>query len=151
MNAIIIAAGSGKRISSDVKSTPKSLIDVNGKSIINYQIEALKQVGIDTIIVIIGKYSEKFKIKNVHYVKDSNHENHDILGSLMEAKSFLENDVIVLYSDIIFESKIIQQVLDTKSDISIAVDSNWKENYEGRTEHPMSEAENVLINNKNEM
>ena len=35
MNAIIIAAGSGKRISKDVKSTPKSLINVNEKPIIN--------------------------------------------------------------------------------------------------------------------
>ena len=39
MNAIIIAAGSGKRISKDVESIPKSLINVNGKPIINDQIE----------------------------------------------------------------------------------------------------------------
>ena len=65
----------------------------------------------------------------------------------MEAKKFLKNNVIVLYSDIIFESKIIQQVLDSKSDISIAVDMNWKKMYDGRTEHPISEAENVLLNN----
>ena len=42
MNAIIIAAGSGKRISDDVKSIPKSMINVNGKPIINFQIEVLK-------------------------------------------------------------------------------------------------------------
>ena len=65
MNAIIIAAGSGKRISDDVKSTPKSLVNVNGKPIINYQIEALKQTGINEIIIITGKYNEKFTIKNL--------------------------------------------------------------------------------------
>ena len=42
MNAIIIAAGLGKRISDDVKSIPKSMINVNGKPIINFQIEVLK-------------------------------------------------------------------------------------------------------------
>ncbi len=46
MNAIIIAAGLGKRISEDVKDLPKSLLTVNGKPIIAYQIQALKQVGI---------------------------------------------------------------------------------------------------------
>tara|TARA_B100000029_G_C17374929_1_gene887553 strand:+ start:44 stop:790 length:747 start_codon:yes stop_codon:yes gene_type:complete len=151
MDAIIIAAGSGKRISDEVKSTPKSLINVNGKPIINFQIEALREVGIDNIIVIIGKYSEKFQIKNVHYVKDSNHENHDILGSLMEAKDFLKNNVLVMYSDILFEPKILQQMLDSKSNISIAVDNDWKKNYEGRTQHPISEAENVLINDEKEI
>jgi len=148
MNAIIIAAGSGKRISEDVKSTPKSLINVNGKPIINYQIEVLKHVGIKKIIVITGKYSEKFGIKNIQYINDTNHNKHDILGSLMKAKDFLKNDVIVLYSDIIFETKIIQQILDSKGNISIAIDMNWEKNYEGRTDHPKSEAENVLLDNK---
>ena len=146
MNAIIIAAGSGKRISNDVKSIPKSLINVNGKPIIDYQIKALKKLKIENIIVITGKYSEKFKINNVHYVNDKDHEKHDILGSLMEGKDFLKDDVIVLYSDIIFEFKILEQILDSKESISIAVDMNWKVNYEGRTDHPEDEAENVLIN-----
>ena len=145
MNAIIIAAGSAKRISDYFKSTPKSLIDINGKPIINYQIEILKKNGINDIVVIRGKYGEKFKIKNINYVNDNNYEKHDILGSLMEAKQFLKNDVIVLYSDIIFENKIIEQILETKADISIAIDNDWEKNYAGRTEHPKSEAENVAI------
>ena len=146
MNAIIIAAGDGKRISDDVKSTPKALIDVNGQPIINYQIQALREVGINNIVIITGKSHEKFGIKNVHYIHDSNSAKHDILGSLMEAKDFLKDDVIILYSDIIFETKIIRQMLDTKGDISIAVDMNWEKNYEGRTGNPLSEAENVLVN-----
>jgi choline kinase len=147
MNAIIIAAGSGKRISNHMKNIPKSLIEINGKSIIHYQIDVIKKNGINNIIVITGKNNEKFSILNddIHYVNDAEHDKHDILGSLMEAKDFLKDDVIVLYSDIIFESKIIQQVIDTKGDISIAIDMNWEENYEGRTEHPKLEAENVLV------
>jgi len=145
MNAIIIAAGSGKRISKEVKNIPKSMVKVNGKSIIEYQLKVLKQAGIDQIYVITGPYSDKFDLKNVKYVKDQNYENHDILGSLMEAKKFLKNDVLVLYSDIIFESKIIQQILDSKENISIAIDMNWEKMYENRTEHPMLEAENIQL------
>ena len=148
MNAIIIAAGSGKRISDDVKSIPKSLINVNGKPIINYQIEVLKKLKIENIIVITGKYSEKFKIKNIQYVNDKDHEKHDILGSLMEAKDFLKDDVIVLYSDIIFEEKIIKQILESNDDISIAIDMDWRKHYKNRSEHPESEAENVLLDSE---
>ena len=107
MNAIIIAAGSGKRISDDVKNIPKSLLQVNGKSLLSYQIDALNQVGINDIIVIVGPNSEKFDVKNIKYVKDHKHSEHDILGSLMEARNFLKNEILVLYSDIIYESKIV--------------------------------------------
>ena len=54
---------------------------------------------------------------------------------------------MVLYSDIIFELKIIEKIMNSKEDISIAVDMNWEKNYEGRSEHPKSEAENVELNN----
>ena len=146
MNAIIIAAGLGKRISEDVKDLPKSLLTVNGKPIIAYQIQALKQVGIKNIVVITGIHDKKFGIENVHYIKDHYYNEHDILGSLMVAKDFLKNDVLVLYSDIIFELKILKQILDSKGDISIAIDMTWENMYEGRTEHPKSEAENVQLN-----
>ena len=151
MNAIIIAAGSGKRISEDAKDLPKSLLMVNGKPIIVHQIQALKRVGIENIIVITGAHGKKFEIENVRYVKDHCYNEHDILGSLMEAKDFLKNDVLVLYSDIIFESKILRQILDSKGDISIAIDMTWEKMYEGRTEHPKSEAENVQLNKANKI
>ena len=151
MNAIIIAAGSGKRISKDLKNTPKSMVKVNGKPIMEYQLSVLKQAGIDKIFVITGPYSEKFSFTNVEYIEDQNYESHDILGSLMEAKNFLKNDNLVLYSDILFDINIIQQILDSKGDISIAIDMNWTKMYEGRTEHPLSEAENVKLNNLNEI
>ena len=54
MYVIIIAAGSGERISDDIKNTPKSLIAVNNKPIIEYQIDVLKQMKLDRIVVITG-------------------------------------------------------------------------------------------------
>ena len=151
MNAIIIAAGLGKRISNNVKNMPKSMVQVNGKPIIEYQLSVLNKAGINQVYVITGPHSEKFNIKNVKYVKDEQYEKHDILGSLMEAKKFLEKDTLVLYSDIIFELKIIEKILSSKEDISIAVDMNWEKNYEGRSEHPKSEAENVELKNNSDI
>lgn len=147
MKAIIIAAGSGKRISENVKHTPKSLVKVNGKPILEYQLTTLNQVGINEIYVITGPNSEKFNYNKIKYIKDQNYLKHDILGSLMEAKHVLKNDILVLYSDIIFELKVIQEILNSNEDISIAVDMNWQKNYEGRIEHPVSEAENVELDN----
>ena len=148
MKAIIIAAGTGKRIGENIKETPKSLIQVTGKPIIEYQIDVLNKMNVEEIIVITGPYSEKFHLENVQYIKDVNHEQHEILGSLMVAKEFLKDEVLVLYSDIIFTSEILENIVNSTNDIALAVDMNWRERYIGRTEHPPSEAENVLLDDK---
>jgi len=122
MNAIIIAAGSGKRISHEVTKTPKSLVKVNNKPIIDYQISILKQAGIQNIIIITGPYHEKFQLTDVQYVQDLNYDEHDILGSLMEARNFLKNDILILYSDILFDLQTIQEILVSDNDISIGVE-----------------------------
>ena len=64
--------------------------------------QELKQMKLDRIVVITGSNNEKFELKNVQYIKDVNYNEHDILGSLMEAKDYIKNDVLILYSDIIF-------------------------------------------------
>ena len=69
----------------------------------------------------------------------------------MEAKKFFKKDTLILYSDIIFELKIIEKIMKSKENISIAVDMNWEKNYEGRTEHLKSEAENVELKNNSDI
>ena len=147
MKTIIIAAGKGQRISDEFKDIPKSLIPINDETIFDRQKKVFKNKNISNIVVITGP-ENKFSDKNITYIQDEENEKHDILGSLLVAKKYLSDELIISYSDIIFEEKIIQQLLDTEGDIVIAEDLNWEIAYEGRTEHPLSEAENVLLNKK---
>ena len=68
MKAIIIAAGIGSRLGDLTKDLPKPLIDVNGKSIIERQINSYRKHGINEIIIITGYQNQKFNLKNVKYV-----------------------------------------------------------------------------------
>ena len=145
MKAIIIGAGSGDRIGNITKKTPKELIEINGITIAERQISLFKKNGISDIVIITGPYNDKFDLKNIIYVHDSNYSKHDILGSLMEAKSYIKDDVLITYSDILFDEKILSKVLRLKCDIGIAVDLNWEDAYNERLNHPKSEAENVLL------
>ena len=151
MKAIIIAAGSGKRISENFANTPKSLIPINGESIISKQISVFRSNGINEIIIITGPFKEKFSFTNVKFIHDMNYLQHDILGSLLVAKKQLFDDVIITYSDILFDDSILKTVIESKNDIGIVVDLNWKKQYENRKLHPLSEAENVLFDNSNKI
>ena len=147
MKAIIIGAGSGNRIGKSTKKTSKALIEINGITIAERQISLFKKNGISDIVIITGPYNDKFDLKNIVYVHDSNYSKHDILGSLMEAKSYIKDDVLITYSDILFDEKILSQVFRLKCDIGIAVDLSWEDAYNTRLNHPKSEAENVLLDN----
>ncbi|MEW8955813.1 sugar phosphate nucleotidyltransferase [Clostridium sp.] len=65
MRAILLAAGMGTRLRPLTLETPKSLIKVNGKPMIEKQIEYLREIGVEDIVILTGYLEEKF-----HYLKD---------------------------------------------------------------------------------
>tara|TARA_B100001750_G_C15423585_1_gene554261 strand:- start:75 stop:830 length:756 start_codon:yes stop_codon:yes gene_type:complete len=147
MKIIIIAAGSSTRLSKEILDIPKGLSKINGKSIIEIQLDLFKKNQLSDITIIVGPNKEKFKFKDVDYVTDHNFQSHDVLGSLMVCKSIIDDEVLTSYSDIIFDENILNSMLDFKGDIGIAVDLDWEKNYAGRMQHPKSEADNVLLEN----
>ena len=73
MKVIIIAAGTGARLGKEVSKLPKSLLEVNGQTILSRQISILKKIGIEEVVVITGQYAEKFPSIDVNYVNDAKH------------------------------------------------------------------------------
>ena len=145
MKVIIIAAGTGTRLGKEVSKLPKALLEVNGQTILSRQISIFKKMGIKEIIVITGSYTEKFPSIDITYVNDLDYDEHDILGSLIVAKDYIEGDIVITYSDILFDAIILEQIIQQECDIGIAIDMDWEKAYEGRTLHPSTEAENVLL------
>ena len=81
MKAIFIAAGRGSRLGSLTEDLPKPLVDINGKSIIERQIELLRKKNIDDIIIVTGYKKEKFEFKNVKYIFNPNFLTDEQAGS----------------------------------------------------------------------
>ena len=97
--------------------------------------------------VVTGYKNEVIDMPNVNYVNNPNYETTNMNESLFCALKPSNSSVLVTYGDIVFEPKIVQQMLEITNDIRLAVRINWKEYYQNRTMHPLSEAENVLIEN----
>jgi len=143
-----LAAGSGKRLGNLTKDYPKALVDINGLSLLERQIIALRENNIDDILVVTGPNKDKFKTKDITFVHDHDFLNHDVLGTMMSVSEYMTSDVIISYTDIVFDEKIINNIKNSDADINIAVEMNWESAYIGRTDHPVDQAANVLINNK---
>lgn len=148
MKAIFIAAGQGSRLGSLTEDLPKPLVDINGKSIIQRQIELLHKKNIDDIVIVTGYKKEKFEFKNVKYVFNPNFLIDEQAGSLMSARQNFFGDVLIMFGDILFDESILQQVLDSKGDISIAIDKDWEKSYQERNDNPIDKADKVLLKNE---
>ena len=101
---------------------------------------------IDDIIIVTGPNSDKFNFKDVTYVKDQNYREHEVLGSLMATKNLMNTEIIMTYSDILFDKAILDQILNFQGDIGVSTEMNWLSTYQNRIHHPLSQADNVLIN-----
>ena len=130
MKVIILAAGRGTRLGYHTKEIPKGLVDVNGKSIIERQIELFKKNDVTEIIIVRGYKKEKFCWNDVTFIDNEDFANNNQLASLVLAQNMVSGNVLILFGDLIFEQTILDQILASSSDISIAVDLNWKERYD---------------------
>ncbi len=148
MKAIILAAGKGSRLGKLTKNIPKAMLKLFDKTLIERQINIYQNCGIYDITIVTGYKSETINFSGINYIKNQDYATSNMNESLFCANEKLSNSVIISYTDIVFEQKMIQQMLQFSGDIGLAVRLNWKKNYDGRTLHPLSEAENVLIKNK---
>ena len=145
MKAVIIAAGVGSRLGKLTKEIPKPLINVNGKSIIERQIDSFRKCGINEIIVITGYKNHKFDLEDVEYVFNPDYAEVEQAFSLLTARKKIDDDVIISFGDIIFEDKILKQVLNIKNDVVIGVDHDWKKSYEKRMDNSPTMSDFIAI------
>lgn len=132
MKAIILAAGQGTRLKKYTKNLPKGMLKFNGKTIIERQIETYHKCGITDIIVVRGYAADKITYFNVKYYENADYANTNMIESLMAAKQEFDDDIIVSYSDILFEENMLRGMMNSRDDFAVAVDENWQEYWQAR-------------------
>lgn len=116
MKAIILAAGRGTRLNKLTEKTPKPLLKVNNKTLLEYKLEILPRE-VDEVIVIVGYMKEKiinllgdkYDNKKITYVKQRK-----LLGTghaLHMCKDYLKEKFIVLMGDDFYAKKDIEKCI----------------------------------------
>lgn len=126
MKALILAAGQGTRLKKYTENLPKGMLCFRGKAIIETQIGLYRNCGIKDIIIVRGYAADKIPYEGVTYYTNKDYADTNMVESLMAAKSEFDTDMIVSYSDILFEEQMLRQMMASKADFTVAVDDNWK-------------------------
>lgn len=125
MQALMLAAGMGKRLGRYTHNGTKCMVQVNGKSLIEYAIEALVKSGIKKFVMVIGYKSDdlknyiasKFNSTNlngmeIEFIENPVYDKTNNIYSLWLAKDkLIQDDTILLESDIIFDEKILFDII----------------------------------------
>lgn len=121
MQAIILAAGMGKRLGDLTKENTKCMIKVNGTYLIDRLLNQLKQLNLTRIILVIGYKGEKLRehVGNyagetpIEYIYNSVYDKTNNIYSLYLAKAELQKeDTLLIESDLIFEDSMFKKILD---------------------------------------
>ena len=121
MQALILAAGMGKRLKQLTADNTKCMIKVNGVTLIDRMLHQLDQLDLTQIIIVVGykgdslvEYINTIPIKtNIVFVENPIYYKTNNIYSLYLAKDYLTlDDTILLESDLIFEDAILKQLIE---------------------------------------
>jgi choline kinase len=144
---VFIAAGMGRRLAPYTDEMPKCLVPVRGKPMLVWALDALRAHGVDDIVIIRGYKAEVLEARKaelgpgVRFVENPAFRENNILQSLFHAREHLEGDLYLTYSDILFAPDVVGALAASPHDFSLIVDREYAKIYEGRSEHPLPEAE----------
>ena len=131
MQAIILAAGMGKRLKELTKNNTKCMVKVNGVSLIERMLRQLENKHLSKIVIVVGYEGQKLidfigtlNIKTpIVYVDNQIYDRTNNIYSLFLAKEYLrQEDTLLFESDLIFEDSVIDILLEDPRETLALVD-----------------------------
>ncbi len=125
MKAIILAAGTSSRLYPLTLDKPKCLLPINGRTIIDLQLEWLNMCGIKEIVVVTGYLSHVIRqalgdrVKYRYYERYSETNN---LYTLYSIREELNDDVIICFSDVLLSYKLLKLCVERQNDFNLIID-----------------------------
>ena len=143
---LILAAGRGSRLGINTIDKPKCMNTINGKRLIDYQIDAMRSAGIKDIIIVTGYMSNQFTNLDCTLIHNELWNKGEMIDSMMKAEAAISKDeIIISYGDIFYETQAIKNILDIGENITILYDVNWKKTWEMRFENIYDDAESFRL------
>jgi len=150
MKAFILAAGVSRRLYPETYETPKCLLEVGGRPIIDHQLSALESIGITDVTVIVGYYREILTDHLNNAFPDLNFNfiiNHHFFATNTAYSVYLGRDMLcsdaslLMNADVIYPKELLNRIVDSNEGTVLAVDVKTC----GREEVKVIESKNQRI------
>ncbi len=133
MKAVLLAAGSSTRLLPLTENTPKCLLDVGGKTLLEHQLDALAACGVSELIIVTGYLSQMLeeKIEQVgerypfkfSFVHNALYAETNNISSLWTAREALKDRAFLcLHADVLFHPQILRGGATSSDDVCLIAD-----------------------------
>lgn len=131
MKAVILAAGVSRRLYPVTYDTPKCLMDVGGKPIIDRQLSAIQSANISDVIMVVGYYREaimnhvqsQFPGLNFEFVINHHYFETNTAYSLRLCNALLDGSPFILMNaDVLYPNEVLNRVIQSTRDTALAVE-----------------------------
>ncbi|MFQ6607378.1 MAG: NTP transferase domain-containing protein [Fidelibacterota bacterium] len=131
MKAIILAAGVSRRLYPLTFDSPKCLLEVGKRPIVDYQMDAIKKIGITEAIVVVGYFREKLIMYfqseypdfNLTFVKNEHFFETNTAYSLYLCRQEMEkHETLLMNADVLFPPELVNRLVNSSHDNVMAVD-----------------------------
>ena len=143
--ALILAAGRGSRMNDLTDDKPKCFNQVGGRTLLEWQVAAIKGGGIDDIYVVTGYKAEMFDSICLKCINNFDWETTNMVSSFLCARSLFSEPLLVSYSDILYNYEIVQALRKSTHGTVISYDIAWRELWEKRFDNPLDDAESFRV------
>ncbi|MDP6543331.1 MAG: isocitrate lyase/phosphoenolpyruvate mutase family protein [Phycisphaerae bacterium] len=131
VKAVIPAAG--MKIDDSLKGIladrPLAMLDINGKSILQRNVETLNMVGVQDVNVVVGYKKEMVNLEGVNIVDNPDYETKGMMHSIVTGIREPADKNIVVYSDIMFDQQLLRKLLKKDHDIVLVVDRTYQKTH----------------------
>lgn len=126
---------------------PKCMVEVAGYPLIAWSAASARAAGCDDIVVVGGYRRDRLKLPGVTILDNPDFATTNMVYSLWAAREALkgQRDVIVSYSDIVYEPRVLTALMQTSGDVAVTVDTGWLSYWQKRFADPLSDAESLKI------
>ncbi|SFM08725.1 NTP transferase domain-containing protein [Rugamonas rubra] len=145
-HAIILAAGRGSRMRQLGDATPKCLLQLRGRSLLEHQIGALRAAGIEHIAIVTGYRAELLAGRAEHSFHNPAWERGNMVASLACADAWLRaQPCVVSYADIFYAPAAVEALMRTPAELAITYDPDWLALWTRRFGDPLLDAETFRL------
>ena len=150
MKAIILAAGRGSRMKNLTDDRPKCLVELRGKALLDWQLDALRAAGITEIAIVTGYKRELLANRELVEFHNPRWAETNMVSSLACAQEWLKEEAcIVSYSDIFYEPSAVESLIATDALLAVTYDPKWLELWSKRFGDPLVDAETFRLKPEN--
>ena len=109
-----------------LQDIPLAMLDINGKPLLQRNLETLNKCKLYDVSVIRGYNKEAFTVEGVTYLDNPKYQSEHIVTSIMTAEAAMTGKTLIIYSDILFEGSLIERLKSLNSDFLIVIDNSFR-------------------------